>query len=280
LTKLLHLRSTHPESGVQLTCGVELFRRKEKSLPTWSSIPPNFEMLSDDEICRFNLESADSTALSRFNEQARNASGGLPLKWGYRLQAPVALMKTYLPWLYSLSVASGVSIIQRQITSLDECFKFGDVVVNCTGYRAKELVADSGLIPVKGEYVSYPRDASCPSEYIGDDEHPEETSYIMPIGNEVLVGGSEEMGKEDLSETRTADQLLKRIAPLAPWAKDRIGKQPTRHVTGYRPYRKQGVAFGLRTTKAGTVIDNFGHGGSGFSLAWGCAESVKELIEA
>ena len=47
---------------------------------------------------------------------------------------------------------------------------------------------------------------------------------------------------------------------------------------GLRPFRKSGVGVGrdqLRNSR--TVVHNYGHGGSGFTLSWGCAEEVFEL---
>ena len=51
-----------------------------------------------------------------------------------------------------------------------------------------------------------------------------------------------------------------------------------RERVGLRPFRKSGVR--LEKEKLGdgrTVIHNYGHGGSGFTLSWGCAEEVVEV---
>ena len=42
---------------------------------------------------------------------------------------------------------------------------------------------------------------------------------------------------------------------------------------GLRPFRRSGV----RLETEGRVIHNYGHGGSGFTVSWGCAEEVATL---
>jgi D-amino-acid oxidase len=42
---------------------------------------------------------------------------------------------------------------------------------------------------------------------------------------------------------------------------------------GLRPYRNE-----VRVEREGNIIHNYGHGGSGFTLAWGCANEVLRLI--
>jgi D-amino-acid oxidase len=47
---------------------------------------------------------------------------------------------------------------------------------------------------------------------------------------------------------------------------------------GLRPFRKSGVRVERDELRDGrTVIHNYGHGGSGFTLSWGCAREVVNL---
>ena len=47
---------------------------------------------------------------------------------------------------------------------------------------------------------------------------------------------------------------------------------------GLRPARKRNVRLEHEPRHA--IFHNYGHGGSGFSLSWGCAEEIAELVAA
>ncbi len=52
--------------------------------------------------------------------------------------------------------------------------------------------------------------------------------------------------------------------------------------SGLRPSRKEGVRLELEKMKLGDkdvkIVHNYGHGGSGVTLCWGCASSkIKNL---
>jgi D-amino-acid oxidase len=48
---------------------------------------------------------------------------------------------------------------------------------------------------------------------------------------------------------------------------------------GLRPYRKSGVRLQRAKLRDGrTVIHNYGHGGSGFTLSWGCAQNLLKIM--
>ena len=47
---------------------------------------------------------------------------------------------------------------------------------------------------------------------------------------------------------------------------------------GLRPFRKSGVRLEKEKLRDGRlVIHNYGHGGSGFTLSWGCGENVLQI---
>ncbi len=49
---------------------------------------------------------------------------------------------------------------------------------------------------------------------------------------------------------------------------------------GLRPFRKSGVRLERDRLRDGrTVIHNYGHGGSGFTLSWGCAREVADFAQ-
>jgi D-amino-acid oxidase len=47
---------------------------------------------------------------------------------------------------------------------------------------------------------------------------------------------------------------------------------------GLRPFRRSGVRLERDQLRDGrTVIHNYGHGGAGFTLSWGCAREVLDI---
>lgn len=266
LEKLMEIQQTEPEAGVSLIRGVELFRKSAPHLPTWAEIPPYFELLSDQEVARFiSMDPPDNARV-------------LPIRWGYRIEAPAASMEAYLPWLLARIQAKGVRCVERRLPSLEHASEYGSLVVNCSGYGARKLTPESGISPVKGQYLVYVADDGAPVEYYGDDDHPVETSYVIPRSGEVIIGGTEEYDEEDLDFSRTDSELLDRVEPFEPWVARLRGREPLRRVVGLRPFRPTGVRLELTEPPGATpVIHNFGHGGSGFSLSWGCANAVAEL---
>jgi D-amino-acid oxidase len=73
---------------------------------------------------------------------------------------------------------------------------------------------------------------------------------------------------------------LVQLPPLEEEVPDFSSNNVLRHVAGIRPYRKD--KFRLERTRSGekTIVHNYGYGGAGFTMAWGCAEIASEWIGA
>jgi D-amino-acid oxidase len=132
LKKLIDIHAQYPQAGIELIDGVELFRKQSKNVPVWSTIPPRFEMLSEAEISEYSRHehlAIGSTILTLCNEW--------PVKWGYRIRAPVAKMTTYLNWLMNLIVESGVKLERGTVADPADTALSCDCVINCTGLGAR-----------------------------------------------------------------------------------------------------------------------------------------------
>src|SRR6516225_9597826 len=51
-------------------------------------------------------------------------------------------------------------------------------------------------------------------------------------------------------------------------------------IAGVRPSRKGSYRLEAETAGTKVVVHNYGHGGCGISLSWGCAAKVRDIIKA
>src|SRR3954467_9883279 len=49
-------------------------------------------------------------------------------------------------------------------------------------------------------------------------------------------------------------------------------------VAGVRPYRSGSYRLEAETTSGTFLVHNYGHGGAGITLSWGCAAKVKDMV--
>ena len=115
------------------------------------------------------------------------------------------------------------------------------------------------------------------TEWLVADRSPSELTYVVPREHDVVVGGTSQPNNWDLAvDQATADQMLERAAELVPQLhKAKI----IRHRVGLRPARPSIRCELVRTRTGEPVIHCYGHGGSGVTLSWGCADEVFELVQ-
>jgi D-amino-acid oxidase len=257
LRRFLELARNEPASGITVIRGVELFRHRPPLKPPWAEIVPHFRLLEGHEIERF--------------------SG---VVGGYEVDAPLADMTRYLPWLRGLCAARGIQVRRVKLVRLEDIPSHFDLVVNCAGLGARDLVADSSLQAVRGQYLVLTRPSDQHLDYVGDDDNPRGMAYMIPREFEVCVGGTEEYGVEDLRFDEDVVSMLSRAAECAPIVCAFSEADVIRKVVGLRPFREGGPRLEHSVLRDGRpVVHNYGHGGSGFTLSWGCAQAVVDLVE-
>lgn len=194
---------------------------------------------------------------------------------GWRYTVPVIDMPRYLQRLADRLDELGVRIERGAVGSLADPALRAGVIVNCTGSGARELVPDSDVHPVRGQLVIVQNPGIV--DFFADyDEDTAEPTYILPQGDRAILGGSVEPENHDpRMDPRIARGILERCSGVQP-ALD--GVRVLGHRVGFRPGRTQ---IRLEAAKAGAnrVIHNYGHGGSGVSVCWGCASYVRTLLD-
>lgn len=184
----------------------------------------------------------------------------------YDVQVPLIETQIFLPYLQQYLASQNVRFEKKEIKNLQTLSSY-DIIINCTGLGAKDLCNDEALVPVRGQVALIETSTDFPI-YL-DNEKP---LYIVPRKDAMIVGGTyEENIFDETTEPETIQRLLNNAYEVFPQLKAHklIGSW-----AGLRPYRPA-----VRVEREENFIHNYGHGGSGFTLAFGCAEDVVKLVE-
>ncbi|KAG7198139.1 hypothetical protein KM043_005558 [Ampulex compressa] len=182
-----------------------------------------------------------------------------------------------LPWLTDKFVAMGGKVQRRKILELGELIDEGyDLIINCSGLGARELVNDSSTAPIRGQVMRVKAPWAMHGYLVEDDDG----NYIIPNIDSLVLGGTHQEGDFDCTVRKKDSKFIHDgCCRLLPALK---GARTMKEWVGLRPGRSQ-VRLELdaqRTSKGQKfmVIHNYGHGGSGITLCWGCALDVVEMI--
>jgi len=193
-------------------------------------------------------------------------------KGGFSLRVPLTDTTIYLDYLATRFQKAGGEINANVcFEKLEEVDRDFDLVINCAGIGARELVRDTDLEPHRGQVVIVPRveDLSCA---IVCDDAP--LMYAIPRTNDCVFGGTNDLRSDLAADPATTNRIIAECSRVLNIERPNVLAARV----GLRPFRKSGVR--LEREKLGDgriVIHNYGHGGSGFTLSWGCAREVLDL---
>jgi len=190
-----------------------------------------------------------------------------PFRDGWRFMAPVVEMPIYLRWLQDRLAAAGGTVTRMALPGLPE---HAPVVVNATGIAGGPLSGDRDMTPVRGQVVLV--------EQFGLDRwwlDAAGPTYVVPREREVVVGGTDEVGSWDRTpDPDSARDIIARASRLVPEVADAT---VLRHRVGLRPVRSS-VRVEEEQRGEQRVLHCYGHGGSGVTLSWGCADEVLAML--
>jgi D-amino-acid oxidase len=201
------------------------------------------------------------------------ATGLRPVfKSGFSLRVPLTDTTIYLDYLAARLLRAGGTINGEVcFEKLEEVDRDFDLVINCAGIGARELMRDTDLEPHRGQVVIVPRveDLSCA---IVCDDAP--LMYAIPRTNDCVFGGTNDVSSDLAADPATTNRIIAECS--------RVLNIETPNVlaarVGLRPFRESGVRLEREKLRDGRiVIHNYGHGGSGFTLSWGCAREVRDV---
>jgi D-amino-acid oxidase len=193
---------------------------------------------------------------------------------GYRLEVPLTDTSRYLDYLAArFRTAGGEMEGGIRFDNLAQVSRDFSLVINCTGVGARTLLPDPEVEPHRGQVAVV---AGIPRSYaVVCDDPP--LMYAIPRGHDCVFGGTNEVRfdrEPDPAASRAIVAECSRVLEIAP-------PEIMAERVGLRPFRRAGVCLQAEQLDDGRcVIHNYGHGGSGFTLSWGCARAVLERAGA
>lgn len=246
---VLHDLAGQPGTGVRMRRGIEAWRRPAEP-PGWSAQLTGFRLCAAAEL-----------------------PDGFVAGWQY--SAPVVTMPVYLGHLLDRFTSGGGEVQVAAVGSLAEAAADAPVVVNCTGVGARDLVPDHEVLPVRGQAVVV-ANPGIRDFFIGPADDTSDLLYVFPHGDTVLLGGTEQRGNWDLEpDPGLSRRILARCAAVEPRLSGAVILQER---VGLRPVRPRVRLDSERLGPDRLLVHNYGHGGAGVTLSWGCARDITELI--
>lgn len=186
---------------------------------------------------------------------------------GFRVDPP-----TYLRWMIDRFTEMGGTIVIESLALLGDVD--GELVVNCSGLGARELANDASMFGIRGQVVAVANPGITTG--IADESDPDRIAYIYPRPTEMVLGGTRDAGNADLDpDPAIRDRILADTAALDPRL---AGLDIITERVGFRPGRPEVRVEAAQLPDGRGVIHNYGHGGGGYLMSWGCAEEVASIM--
>ncbi|OMC52089.1 amino acid oxidase [Mycobacterium sp. IS-2888] len=192
---------------------------------------------------------------------------------GFRATLPMIDMPQYLDYLTDRLTAAGGEIETRTVRTLAEVADAAPIVVNCAGLGAGALAGDDTMRPLFGQHVVL-TNPGLQQLFLEINAGPEWTCYF-PHPQRVVCGGISIPGRWDTTaDPEVSERILLRCRKIEP----RLGEaEVIETITGLRPDRPS-VRVEAEPLGSAQCVHNYGHGGNGVTLSWGCARDVVRLV--
>lgn len=237
-----------PKSGCVIRTVTEVFDEKVGD-PWWKDAVDNYRKPTQDELPDGYIDA-------------------------YQTEAVMMDTSIYMDYLVEMFKNLEGKLVQKTINNIQEGLVEYEIVVNCTGLGSRELFNDNSIYPVRGQIVRVKPNGF--DQVIADDEGHNSLAYIIPRINDIVLGGTAQVNDWNLEvDPKDTKEILRKCAAIAPELKnvEIIGES-----VGLRPVRDE-IRLEAEDYSGKTVIHNYGHGGSGFTLSWGCGQGVTSLVE-
>lgn len=238
------------QAGVQLLTAYNILEEnQELIIPSWKDIVFNFQVLTADDLQKMSLP-------KRFVK-------------GFTFGTLVIDQKYYMRYMTNELHKMGIKFIQQKVNNLDELYnKKYNVIINCTGLGSYTLLQDTLMYPIRGQVLRVKAPWMSNVWFFGTP-----TRYIIPNVDAVVLGGTAQKDNWDTSSSRDdIKSILDDIYDVFPSMQDATIESTW---AGLRPGRTP-VRLDSETINDILIVHNYGHGGSGITLAMGCANEVVQ----
>ena len=214
------------------------------------------------------------------------------IKDAYKHMSPMINTDIYMKWLLQHAQNIGCDIVQEKITvnvienEQELLRRFNaQAIINCAGLGSIVTTGDPSMHPLRGALVRVKnqggvvKDAHCISHDRSSSDE-QDIIFIVPRGDDLVVLGglaqqdqwSTELSLEVPIIRQMYDGCLQFLEELRDLPLD--SEEPVR--TGLRPCTEKNVC--LERVPNTRIFYNYGHGGSGVTLSWGCSEEIVQLV--
>lgn len=180
-----------------------------------------------------------------------------------------------LPFLQKKFLELGGHLHHRYFADLNAKELQVPIIVNCMGAHTTDVVTDAKAYPIRGQYIIIDKIKGLNTTYICflDDER---YIGIVPRRNDCWLGGTTNYHSWDADIHQDTTQfILTEAAKIVPEiATKNILEVNVKFRSGRSEIRLEKEIL----PDGRVIIHNYGHGGSGFSLSFGCAKDVAALL--
>jgi D-amino-acid oxidase len=195
---------------------------------------------------------------------------------GWRYSAPLVTMPVHLEYLRARFERAGGTLEVSPVTSLTGLAGAAPVIVNCSGAAAHDLVPDPAVVPVRGQVV-IAANPGIDEFLVNRDPEPPWIVYMFPHGDTILLGGTNDEGNWDTEPSpEAAERIMAGCVAIEPRLR---GAEILGHRVGLRPCRPE-VRLESEPLGDGVLWHNYGHGGAGISMSWGCAAEITRAVQS
>ncbi len=294
---------SHPELNRLFEDSQDVFRLLEKHHVPGLTFHHHFELFAFSEPFASYTEAL--YAFREFDPERWNpAHPELSTASGWEFQALFAEWPIYFPFLMRSAEKAGIPIENREVDLNALAELKADIIINCSGIGSSVLEQEAQPPGISRGHLLYVKDAPL----LRDPEHQvvsynvstgtytnsageAQDVYCYPRSDGWILGGSRQPGTLDedgnwVGEPDTESSFpeeirnLNREIILHTFGVDLHDFPDQEELIAYRYLgdRQKGLRLEAEVCADRLVIHNYGHGGAGVTLSWGCAFEILKLL--